>query len=121
MIKVKLKQILEAKEALLSLSNQKGNAKIAYLIMGILKKCNEEIASFEKVRNDKIMEFGEKGENNIYTVKNENLEPFLAQMNELADVEIEIKSDPISVDKIENFNLTPNELLLLNGWLIFNP
>lgn len=103
---IKLGQVVNSKEGLEMLSDIKVKAKIAFSIKKLIDVTSKEIESFEKVREDKIRQYGETRTNDegkeVVEVSKENQESFLNEMNELFNETVNLEVPNISMDDFLN-------------------
>ena len=127
---MKLKTIMESKEALDSLLKKSLPISIAWELKKFTKTVNPELEIFLELKNKTIVEMGEEiiidgsptGQNKV---KDENLIEYYKIINELIDKEIDIKipkikiSDLLEYRDIKNkpIEISTEELMILD-WLI---
>ena len=127
MIKVKIADLLNSTETLQKLSQQDFKAKLAWSIARLLKSAESEIQSFNETRMNLIRKYGEKDENgelitddkNNCKIKNEVIEQFSAELNELINTEVEINANKIDIKLLEDINFTPNDMAVLEPFVEF--
>jgi len=126
---MKLGTLVNSKKALETLLKGSLPIDIAWELKKLVKVVNPELSSYEEIREQKIIEMGEKftdkeGKEN-YKVKDKNLPKFVTEIEELLDKDIDIKVPQIKIkDLIEHkdvngksIEITTGELILLD-WLI---
>lgn len=113
-MKVKLSQIIASKDALRSLASLKLKAVTSYKIAKLLKPFSEEIETFEKVRVDKVKEYGEQ-KGDTMEIPQENREKFSKEINDLLQTEIDIDEESIlKIEELGDASITGRDLLLLD-------
>ncbi len=117
MIIAKLADIYNAKDTLKELSNIKLPALEAFNLLKILKLANDEISDFEKIRLQKIKEFGTKEENGAVIIlpDNEYHHAFVIEMNDLLEKEITFEQDGIP---LASFGKISAGMLNAISWLV---
>jgi hypothetical protein len=95
-------------------------AKVSSDLLKLAKLLNEEIKTYNEVKNKKIIELGEEVEvdgKKTTRVKPENEAQFFAEIGELLDQEVNIVVNKVAVDQLGDNPISPVELQKLN-WLI---
>lgn len=115
---MKLSKLLQSHQ---DVSKLKLPTNLAFDMVKVAKRVNEEVEAFNQVRNDKIKEFGKektegKGDCQI-TPEMETWEQFIKEINELSEKEIEIDLPEISREDIKNDSIEVEVLMRLD-WLI---
>ena len=127
---VKLIELVSSIEALNKLSETKLPASVGFSLGKFLKEVTPEIETYNKVRSEKIVEYGtetgetdEKG-NKKYsfsdvgsTELNENGKKYVAEMTEMENKELEVKIPEIKITDLGNVVIEPRYLVVLS-WLI---
>ena len=96
---MKLRTVIDSKVSLEKLMKSSLPINIAWELKKFVKSVNPELASYEEIKNDKIIEMGEKYVDEKGTeklkVKDKNIQKFISEMNLLLDKDIE--SVPIQI------------------------
>ena len=125
MIKVQLKDLLNSTEALQKLSRQNLKARLAFQVARMLKAAEKEITDFNEVRTNLIKKYSEVDENgelipdengNI-KISKENINVFNNEFNDLISSEIEIPTEPIKLDSLEDLTFTAAEMAVLEPFI----
>lgn len=124
MIKVKIKELLEAVDSMNKLVEKPLRFKLAYKIARIARVVNDEIQAYETARNKLIEQYAERDENNQIiktkdgniTVDKDKRNDFLVELEELYNTDIDLNVEPIYGEELENLDFTPLEI---NGMLPF--
>lgn len=114
---MKLRTLLESKEALTKLFNSsKLKANIAYRIAKICNRFNDENTTFVKLRNKLISENsdGKNDDGNDIITDIKKIEKVNKQINDLLDEEIEINIKKINISEFDNVGLTPAEIMSIS-------
>lgn len=108
MVKINLKDILNAKPTIEKLLGEPLPAIMAYELRKFFKIIEEEFDNFNKIKNDKIIEYGEKKEDGTYFIDkdNKNYQKFIDEINELLDKEIEINSPKLNIENLKDTKLS---------------
>jgi mannose/fructose/N-acetylgalactosamine-specific phosphotransferase system component IIB len=119
-MEVKLGNILNAKEGLNVIASAKFRASKLFEVTKFVQNAAKEIDDFEKVRLEKIKEYGIEKENdkgeNVIEVTSENHKEFVEDLNELINKEIEIDLPKISRDELGDVEMSPKELMSIS-WI----
>jgi predicted DNA-binding protein len=118
---MKLKTLLEGKDTLEKLYSATVDGKTAYQIRKAIKQFNEELETFNQLKDDFIEQHGKENKNKILSIQpdSEEYPKFVEYLNEA--VEQEIKDAPFQLDQnvLNGVKLSAKELdLLINMNLI---
>lgn len=111
---VTLKTLVESFDPLKSLASNKFKATVAFELAALIKNIRQHVEVYEETRN----ECAKKYSSNDQSVDQENIPVFIKELNELLDKEVEIPDFTLSKADVENFELIPLHLAVLNEWLI---
>lgn len=110
MIKVKLRTILNAQEAMRRLSEQSLPIATGYRVAKMIQSIDNELIIYEKQRIKLCQKYGhlieEKGEYDI-----DKKEDFTKELSSLFDMDIELLTDKISLPK--TLTMSPKDLISL--------
>ena len=113
-MQVKLKEIIDARDALMTLSQQKLDIKTAYNVSKLLRKINPELEELTKVRQDVINRLAPPGTEITPDVNQSIIQELNVVLEEVVD---------IPVNKIDlsgkNLELTPREVMTLDPFCLF--
>jgi len=119
-MKIKLSQLINSVESLKILQETKLPIKISYRINRLINKLEPELKLFYQKRDDLIKELGEKETENgqeVFKVKEDNMQAFLDKQTELVSEEIEIDwFTPIPLDSLGEISIEPKHIALLS-WI----
>lgn len=135
-IKMKLIEFINSVESLNKLSECKLPAGISFSLGKFLKEITPEVETFNKVKNEKIVEYGsvvigsdgketlDKAGNKIYSFSvpgtkelTESGKKYVEEMTELENKELELKIPEIKIADLGTMEIEPKFLLQL-AWLI---
>ena len=119
-MQIKLKQIIDSETGLGIITNLKFKATELFQVTKFVEACDQEIRSFNSVREEKIKEFGEQKEvdgKQVFEVPKDNQEQFFTEMEDLLHQDIELDVPEISLDAFGDIEMSPKEFLSLK-WLI---
>jgi len=119
MIKVSLNNILNATETFQAIMQQSVKGSLAFKIARLARELNKEMETFNTERQKILSEYCIKDEdgnfkideNNNLQIIPEKIKDFNDEFNNLLNTEVEINADKIPVDGIDNFNITPQQML----------
>lgn len=116
---MKLRDLVNSKELLEYLATQRFPVVFTFGLKSFIREISNPLLDFEKIRNDKAIEYGEETEDKQFKVKQENMELFVKEMNELLDADVDVREFKISQKFLEkhNISLSVVELEVLD-WLI---
>lgn len=113
---IQLKTLVEAKGALQRLGGEKLPVRQAYTIARNLRKINPELEEHQKKVEELIVQYGELMEDgNSVRVPpgSENFKKFMADVEELGKVEIEVDVRRIKLSEMD-IAITPADLALMD-------
>ena len=114
-MKLKLAQIVESKDALSNLLNERLSIKAAYALQRNVQKLNPELETYEKSRVELIKnKHGVMQEDGNYAVKKENAPAFIEDLNELLSVEVDVDIHKVNLSELKEISAA--DLLILE-WM----
>ena len=124
MIKVKLNDIVNATETFNKIIRQPFKGSLAFKIARLARELDKEMQTFNTERQKIIQKYGEKDENGELVVDEKGLVNFdktnLKEINEefdsLLNTELEINADKLPMDSIDNFEITPQEIISIESF-----
>ena len=125
MIKLKLNELLNATDALQTLSKKSLQARPAFQVVRLLKAADKEIQEFNDIRVKVVNQYGDKDENGeLITdehgnchIAPEHINEFNKELNDLLNTEIEINANMLSLGDLEELEFTPSDLALLEPFI----
>jgi len=119
---MKLIEIINSVEALNALSATKLPAKVSFKLGVFLKAVEPDIENYNKVRNQKLEEYGTLIENKEdgtkrFTFDKEKGEKYVKELTELEESVVEKEVPEIKLVDLGDEVIEPQHLLMLN-WLI---
>lgn len=119
MIRVDLKTILNASETFNKIMQQSFNGSLAFKIARLARELNKEMETFNTERQKLLNKYCAKDENgelkvneqgNV-TILPENITVFNDEFSALLATEVEINADKLPMDRIDDFEITPQQML----------
>ena len=92
-------------------------AKISFRLTILSKNLDEVLKVYNDKLNNIFEKYGDKIDKEQIKIKQENIENYTKERNELDNEEIEIEIQDIKISEIENVNIAPNDIMILD-WLI---
>lgn len=118
MIKVKLFDLKNRENAFREFMDIDFPIKVSFKLTKMFKEISRELSEFEEHKNKLIKKYGETKDDNI-VVKEDELENFYKEYNELLEMEVELDTDKIELDinllndiKVNTRNLGLMELFI---------
>lgn len=112
---VTLKEIVDAREALMNLSQQKLNIKTGYNLSKVIRFANKELECLTKVRQEVIDRLAPQGTE----VTPEVNQSIMTELTEVLDETVEIPVNKIDLSSIPNLEMTARDIILLDPFCIF--
>ena len=119
-MKAKLSEVLDMKEPLGRLSNEKLPIKIAFKLSKVIKAIDEHLNDINTQRESLFKDLSVEGKDDQkgqLVIPPENVDEFNKQWGELLGVEVELDFKPISFDDLPDVQLSSQDMLKLS--LIF--
>jgi len=119
-MQIKLKQIIDSETGLGIITNLKFKATELFKVTKFVEALDQEIKSFNSVREEKIKQFGEQKKvdgKQVFEVSKENQQQFFTEMEELLNQDIELEVPEISLEAFGDIEMSPKEFLSLK-WLL---
>lgn len=119
MIKIKLNDVVNSTDTFTKIMQQSFKGSLAFKIARLARELDKEMQTFNSERQKIIEKYGEKDKDgNVITddkgiVKfdNSKIQELNNEFNTLLDTEIEINADKLPMDNIDDFEITPQEML----------
>ena len=119
MIKIKLNDVVNATETFTKIMQQSFKGSLAFKIARLARELDTEMKTFNEERQKIIQKYGNKDENGELIVDengnvkfdNANIEEINQEFSSLLETELEINADKLPMDSIDNFEITPQEML----------
>ena len=109
-----IKEILESKEAIETLTAQSLPINIAIKVSKIQKELNEVLDIYQERRKSLFEKYGEGDD---LAIPDDKREVFISDHDELIEEELEIVIEQISAEALGDISISPNHLTNLS-WLI---
>ena len=100
--------------------------KVGYKLAKLAALCQKEMDIYQSQLNKIILEYGARDENdqliqtdngNGVKIKEDKIQECQEKLNELSTLEIEINESPISIEALENLELSLDEIGALSSFL----
>lgn len=119
MIKIKLSDVVNATETFNKIMQQSFKGSLAFKIARLARELDKEMQTFNAERQKIIQKYGNKDENGELIIDengnikfdNSDLVEINQEFNSLLETELEINADKLPMDSIDNFEITPQEML----------
>ena len=119
MIKIKLNDVVNATETFNKIMQQSFKGSLAFKIARLARELDKEMQTFNEERQKIIQKYGNKDENGELIIDkngnvkfdNANIEEINQEFSSLLETELEINADKLPMDSIDNFEITPQEML----------
>ena len=119
MIKVSLNDILNATETFQTIMQQSFKGSLAFKIARLARELNKEMDTFNEQRRKILEKYCVRDEDgNLKQLENGNVQvipekipEFNEEFNSLLATEVEINADKLPMDQIDNFDITPQQML----------
>lgn len=114
-ISVTLKQIVDARDSLLNISQQKLPIKPAYAISKIIRKANQELETLTQVRQEVISRNAPQGTEITPDVN----QTIMTELNEALDIVVEIPVNKVDLSRIADIEISARDILVLEPFCDF--
>lgn len=124
MIKVKLGDIVDSVDTFQVIMQQSFKGSLAFKIARLARELNKEMETFNEQRKRIIDEYCVRDDNGeVKTFENgniqiipEKIEEFNAEITNILNTEVEVNADKLPMDKIDDFDITPQQMLILENF-----
>ena len=124
-VKMQLGELSAKLEALKAVSAIRMPMAASYKVSRIIKAMIEEAKTFEEQRRKLLDRYGLKdkdgelvlAKSEVQFANEENKKAFKKEFSELAEIEVEVKALAIKMSDFGSAEVSPNDLLLLDGFL----
>jgi len=98
---MKIKEIIEAKDAWLDLINQKFSIRLSYKLSKYIKLIESELKVIEEEKSKLVKEkYGVKGENEEWSIPQEKIKDFYDELNEFFESDSDVEEFDMSMDDL---------------------
>ena len=119
LIKVKLSDVVNSTETFNKIMQQSFKGSLAFKIARLVRELEKEMQTYNEERIKIIKKYGKKDENGeLITDENGNvsfetdkIEEINGEFQSLLETELEINADKLPMDSIDEFKLTPQQML----------
>lgn len=119
MIKIKLNDVVNSTDTFTKIMQQSFKGSLAFKIARLARELDKEMQTFNSERQKIIEKYGEKDndgkvitdDKGIVRFDNSKIQELNEEFNTLLDTEIEINADKLPMDNIDDFEITPQEML----------
>lgn len=112
-MKFALGEIRNMKEPLSSLLDKEVPIKTAWKLNRLIKTFDKELGEIEEFRVNLIKKLGEADDDGNVQVKDNKMEEFVTEFNELLVQEIDVEFDGIDIDSFGDVNLSARDTMIL--------
>lgn len=124
MIKVSLNDILNASETFNIIMKQSFKGSLAFKIARLARELSKEMETFNVERQKILQKYCVKDENNelkindngTVQVEPDKVNEFNDEFSSLLETEVEINADKLSMDSLDNFDITPQQMILIENF-----
>ncbi len=118
-MEVKLHEVLGANEVLKRWMPMELPAKTSYRIMRMSKKLASEVKIFEDKRLELVKKYGAEveGKPGMFSVKQENIELFNKDMNDIAEEVVNVDIDLLPLDMLLDAKFTPADMVNMDKFI----
>ena len=107
----------EGAECLSIMMNISEKGKLGFAIAKNMRKLNDELREYFAKRDELIMKYGKKQDDNKYFIPTESVQKFLDDMKEYDEIKFEFDPQTISEEDFCAGNLTSDQMYALY-WMI---
>ena len=112
--KIKLSVLVNSKEALQRLIEKELPVKTAFKLNRFIKAVEPELNNFEEQRVKLVKKYGKEDEKGNITVTSDNVEAFISELNDLLEIDVDIKFETISIDAFGDTTIPTKDIFLLD-------
>jgi len=116
--KISLLELVNMQPTLRKMVTKELPAKLAYRLAKLIKNLETEYTSYEETRKKLVGKYGDKEEDNSISVPPDKIDVFMGELNEVLKEEVEITYIPFSLDEIEKIELTVQDIVSIERFLV---
>jgi len=116
-MKIKLAELVQTKNSSEEIMSIPLDVNTAWILAGNFRKIEPFLKDFEKIRIQKIKEYGEEGENGQINVKPENINKFTNELSELLEKEIDVDIKQVAMT---DFKTSDGKSVDISSAILFN-
>ena len=109
---MKLATIINSEEAISNLIKEKIPTGKMFELLLFIENIKGEILAYNKIRNEKIREYGEEKDKDQWQLKDENTDKFIEEMTPVLEKEIDVKVPEMSFSDLENIKAENTQELI---------
>lgn len=121
MISITLNDIINASETFNAIMQQSFKGSLAFKIARLARELNKEMETFNTERQKLLTRYCVKDENGELKTNEDGtvqvvpamIDEFNEEFTSLLNTEVEINADKLPMDNIDNFDITPQQMLNL--------
>lgn len=125
MITITLKEIIDGINVLKEVSMKQLPGRAAFQLARILREVEKEYTLFQKNRQALIEKYGEKGENGVllldeeqkYHINKEDILIFNKEIDDLINSLVGLNVNQISLEDLESETFTPQQMMVLEPFI----
>lgn len=117
-MKLTLQEILNVNEGLKQIAGKELPSKLSYSLGRLQMKITEPLQVFDKTRNGLIKKYGELQEDKTTKVKDENMEKFISELNEVLKTEENIEFNPINISLFDGQSFSKEFFIVMDKFII---
>lgn len=114
-INVSMKNVVDAREALMTLSQQRLPIKSAYSVSKIIRLANTELEFLTKTRQDIISRLAPQGTE----ITPEVNQAIMDELNQVLNVEVEMQVNKIDLSRVPGLELSARDVMALEPFCDF--
>ena len=115
-MQVTLKQVVDAREALMTLSQQRLNIKTGYNVSKIIRLANKELEALTKVRQDVIDRLSPPGTEMTPEIN----QSIVSELSEALEEKVDFPVNKVDLSSAPNLEMTARDIILLEPFCIFD-
>jgi hypothetical protein len=109
-MKVKLFDVYNSVNVMNKVLDAQLPISVSFQLTKLVKTLNEEVKMIEEERVKLVKKYSETDKDGESTVSEDKKQNFLKDFSELLETEVDLNWTPVSVSKLENLNVSVNEL-----------
>lgn len=113
-MQMKLGEILEMKDPMVRLSNEKLPLKLAFKLAKVIKAIDEHLSSVNEVRQKLFTKLAVEKDGQM-VVPDDKVQEFNEEWSELLNSDVDVDFEPISLDDLPEVELTAQDMLKLEA------
>ncbi|MBL0320311.1 MAG: hypothetical protein IPP74_13625 [Alphaproteobacteria bacterium] len=116
-MELRLKALAESEHGLVELNNCKLPARTSFKVAKVINIIAKEIELFNQAKIKKAEELGDKQDDGTYKIREENIDKFRKEIDELLNTKVDLEFSQINLKELSDVSISPSAIRSLGSIL----